>query len=73
MDRNRTIRRLLCLICIAALFMAGCGKRNTALENPYPLYSGSTRAAVGALYSENLCVTENGSGGMVSGGGSRRV
>lgn len=63
MDRNRTIRRLLCRICIAALFMAGCGKRNTALENPYPLYSGSTRAAVGALYAENLCVTENADSG----------
>ena len=53
--------RLLCLSCIAAIFMSACGStEKEALENAYPLYSSTVSGSTtGSFFAENLCVTEN--------------
>ncbi|MDD6482599.1 MAG: D-alanyl-D-alanine carboxypeptidase [Lachnospiraceae bacterium] len=48
---------LLCLFCIAALFIGGCGKETEVIENPYSLQENSG-ALTGQLFAKNLCVTE---------------
>ena len=51
--------KLLCGLCIAALFMTGCGSSQAAsIENPYSLTSDNT-AVSSQLFAQNLCVTEN--------------
>jgi D-alanyl-D-alanine carboxypeptidase (penicillin-binding protein 5/6) len=50
-------RRLLCVICIAAFIITGCGSSRT-IENPYSLYQDDGVAA-GELFAKNLCVTED--------------
>jgi D-alanyl-D-alanine carboxypeptidase (penicillin-binding protein 5/6) len=54
MDKSR---RLLCVICIAALFITGCGSSKT-IENAYSL-SEDTGVATGELFAKNLCVTDD--------------
>lgn len=59
---NRSKRiRLLCLVCIAAVFMSSCGSAGAQkLEAAYPLYSENRAgSATGSLFAKNLCVTEN--------------
>ncbi len=59
---NRSMRvRLLCLVCIAAVFMTSCGSAGTKpLEAAYPLYSEKRAgSAACSLFAKNLCVTEN--------------
>lgn len=49
---------LLCFLCIAALFVSGCGTSKTVLDHPYSLYdSGSNET--GKMFAQNLCVTDN--------------
>lgn len=50
--------KLLCMLCIAVLFMNGCGDSAQTIENPYSVYDSKSLAA-GHLFSKNLCVTEN--------------
>lgn len=52
-------KTLLCILCIAALFMTACGSFDQeTIENSYPLYD-SDNTVSGQLFAENLCVTEN--------------
>lgn len=55
---NNNPIKLLCLLCIAALFMTGCGNKQETISNAYSLYD-TTSADSGQLFAENLCVTEN--------------
>lgn len=57
-SKKRAVR-LLCPICIAALFMAGCGTAASAVENAYPLCNGGTSSSSGAMFANSLCVTES--------------
>lgn len=54
---------LLCLLCIAALFAGGCGhlqlQKTAAVENAYPLYSGTTGSSSGTFFAEGLCVSDS--------------
>lgn len=55
---KQRIKRLLCLTCIAAVFMTGCG---TKIENAYDTYSTDyINGYNGSNYfASNLCVTNN--------------
>lgn len=57
---NKTFRiKLLCVLCIAALFMTGCSLNKATIENPYSLYSENGSAASNQFFAQNLCVTDN--------------
>ena len=51
--------KLLCILCIAAIFMTGCGFQKETIENPYSLYASSSTASTGQLFAQNLCVTDD--------------
>ena len=57
-NKNYSIRRL-CILCIAAIFITGCGTQKTVIENAYPLYAGHTNTTSGSFFASNLCVTDN--------------
>ena len=57
-NKNYSIR-LLCILCIAAIFITGCGTQKTVIENAYPLYAGHTNTTSGSFFASNLCVTDN--------------
>lgn len=55
--------RLLCILCVAAVFMTACGKSET-LKDQYPVYSSSLNQygednELLRFFSEELCVTED--------------
>lgn len=65
-NRNHTTKnhrvRLLCILCIAALFVTSCGlgdSGSVVLENAYPLYSTNVSSAASTFFADNLCVTDN--------------
>ncbi len=55
--------RILCIVCIAAIFLSGCGIGNKTLSNAYDAYSynnsyTNTAVSVNAdYYAQDLCVT----------------
>lgn len=54
--------RLLCILCIAAVFMSGCGQ-SVVIENPYSVYSSplttyDEKVLESSFYATNLCVTD---------------
>ena len=51
--------KLLCILCIAAIFMTGCGFQKETIENPYSLYESSSTASASQLFAKNLCVTDD--------------
>ena len=51
-------KKLLCL-CIAALFVVGCGSEKAVLERPYSLSGSPVNGTSGSYFAQNLCVTEN--------------
>ena len=51
--------KLLCILCIAAIFMTGCGFQKETIENPYSLYESSSTALASQLFAQNLCVTDD--------------
>ena len=56
---NKNPIKLLCLLCIAALFMTmGCGNDQEVISNAYSLYD-TTSADSGQFFAESFCVTEN--------------
>ena len=57
-NKNYKIK-LLCVLCIAALFMTGCSFQKTEIENPYTLYSDSSSSISNQFFAQNLCVTDN--------------
>ena len=57
-NKNYKIK-LLCFLCIAALFMTGCSFQKTEIENPYTLYSDSSSSISNQFFAQNLCVTDN--------------
>lgn len=50
--------KLLCLLCIAALFMNGCKSSGQEIESRYSIYETKSLAA-GKFFANNLCVAEN--------------
>lgn len=51
--------KLLCISCIAALFMNGCGTGKTAdIQNPYSL-TGDNSSVSSQFFARNLCVTDD--------------
>ena len=51
--------KLLCISCIAALFMNGCGTGKTAdIQNPYSL-TGDNSSVSNQFFARNLCVTDD--------------
>ena len=51
--------KLLCISCIAALFMNGCGTGKTAdIQNPYSL-TGDNSSVSNQFFARNLCVTND--------------
>lgn len=53
---------LLCIACIAAVFMGGCGKE-ILIENPYSVYNSKVntydaKALESTFFASNLCVTD---------------
>lgn len=60
---NHLLKKLLCLICIAALFIGGCGNSNQ-IANSYPVYTtdiyvtGSNEGEITG-FTQDLCVTED--------------
>ena len=51
--------KLLCIFCIAALFMNGCGTGKTAdIQNPYSL-TGDNSSVSNQFFARNLCVTND--------------
>lgn len=57
-NKNYKIK-LLCVLCIAALFMTACSFQKTEIENPYTLYSDSSSSISNQFFAQNLCVTDN--------------
>lgn len=56
---NKKIKtKLLCVLCIAALFMTGCSLKKVEIENPYSLYSDFGSSATNPFFAQNLCVTD---------------
>lgn len=57
---NKTfIIKLLCITCIAALFISGCSNGKASIENPYSLYTDAGSLASNQFFAQNLCVTDN--------------
>lgn len=60
---NKTNRiKLLCIVCIAAIFMSGCGQA-VVIENPYSVYSSKlstydTDTTESDFFATDLCVTD---------------
>lgn len=54
---NKKQAGLLCLICIAALFMNGCGEK-AVLEHPYSLYETAAGNENMPMFAQSLCVTD---------------
>ncbi len=58
------VKKLLCILCVAAIFITGCGK-DQGFENPYHVYassiaqSSSDQGAGNAFFGDQLCVTED--------------
>lgn len=50
--------KLLCVLCIAALFMSGCSFNKATIENPYSLHSDSGNYSTNQFFAQNLCVTD---------------
>ncbi|MDY4893356.1 MAG: D-alanyl-D-alanine carboxypeptidase family protein [Agathobacter sp.] len=56
---NKKCRKLLCILCMAAIFITGCGSKESGLlENPYSLTEDNT-AVSSQFFAQNLCVTDN--------------
>lgn len=55
---NKKIAGLLCFICIAALFMNGCGNQKVSLEHPYSLYEPAAAKEDSPFFADSLCVTD---------------
>ena len=56
---NKNLKiKLLCILCIAALFMTGCSFQKASIENPYSLYSDTGNMATNQFFAQNLCVTD---------------
>lgn len=58
-NKKKKIKRLLCIVCIAALFMSGCGV--IPLSTPYEVYDSaitdfSNNSQDLSFFAENLCV-----------------
>ena len=51
------MKRLLCILCVAALFMSGCAGKKITIDHPYALYDAAKKSS-GQMFSHNLCVTE---------------
>ena len=56
---NRKMKRLLCILCVAALFMSGCG--SSQVENQYPEYSSAISSfgeaeLTNSFFADELCV-----------------
>ena len=65
---NNKQMRLLCILCVAALFITGCGASDIS-ENPYQVYSSSMSQYDGEnsnfdFFSKDLCVKEDVNIGM---------
>lgn len=57
-------KQLLCLICITAVFVTGCGGQDTGFSDPYNIYSSSIASTSVAdngqtsYFANDLCVTD---------------
>ena len=54
--------KLLCIVCIAAIFMSGCGQ-TVVIENPYSVYNSKlsvydTDTTESSFFATDLCVTD---------------
>ena len=51
---NKNLKiKLLCILCIAALFMTGCSFQKASIENPYSLYSDTGNMATNQFFAQN--------------------
>lgn len=55
---NTKKTKLLCILCIAALFMTGCSTQTAEIQNPYSL-TGDNSSVSSQLFAHNLCVTDD--------------